>query len=339
MSKLDLQTLLGVPTLPSNLKRINQEIEAALSAAEPTIRDAALRHLRAPGKRLRPVLTLAVMRALGKPVAAKGVSACASIELVHISSLIHDDIMDKAASRRGIPTIHTQEGLGTAIISGDYLLAQACAEAAGVSAETVQLITAAIISLCNGQTQEVADEFKIERDGERMLQSIRNKTAALFAAACRIGGVTAGLKSAELDALAAYGENFGMAFQLINDVLDFVSTEELLGKATGTDLVEGVYTMPVLLALHGQEQAAVRTYLEDRSPLTPAFVELLISEYAIGKTVEVAKEFAARARASIAPLQRKSHDFSHLAAFPEAYIAWSLDNLIAPEYHEKLLPA
>jgi heptaprenyl diphosphate synthase len=332
MSTLDLEALIGVPKLPKYLQQIHTAIEASLADADSIIRDAALRHALAPSKRLRPAMTLAVVHALGKPINKKVITACVAIELAHVSSLIHDDIIDEADSRRGIPTINSQEGVDQAIIIGDYVLAEACAQAAAVSAEAARIVARAIARICDGQSREVADQYNIDREGELMLNSIRGKTAELFAAACRIGGLCAGVPVAQLDALSAYGEQFGMAFQLIDDVLDFVSTDELLGKHIGNDIAEGVYTMPVLLALHGPEQEAIRSALSERSRPTSAFTELLINEYAIGKTIEVAKRFNAQASEALTALVGKGRDFKHLSELPEAYLTWSLSSLAAPEY-------
>lgn len=337
MSKLDIGPLLGVPALAKYLKQINVELEAALSAAEPIIREAMLRHALAPSKRLRPALVIAVVHAMGKPITKKVIMASTAIELAHISSLIHDDIIDGADSRRGIPTINSQEGVDQAIIAGDYVLAKACALAASVSAEAAIVTADAIARICDGQSREVADQYDIDRSGELMLRSIRGKTAELFGASCRVGGICAGLKPIELDTLTTYGEQFGMAFQLIDDVLDFVSDETLLGKPVRNDVAEGVYTMPVLLALHGAEQEAIRTALSERTQATVAFTELLIDEYAIGKTIDVAKQFTARATEIMAPLTVKGRNLDSLLKFPNDYVSWSLDTLVAPEYRQKLV--
>jgi geranylgeranyl pyrophosphate synthase len=332
MPALDLKTLIGVSTFKKYLTQLNKALEASLEDADPIIREAAIRHVLAPSKRLRPAMTFAVVHALGKPISKKVITAGCSIELAHISSLIHDDIIDNASSRRGVPTINTQEGNSQAIIIGDYLLAEACVQAAMVNAETSRIVATAVARICDGQSREVADQYNIDRDGELMLRSIRGKTAELFAAACRIGGLCAGIPAKQLDALSSFGEYFGMAFQLIDDVLDFVSSDELLGKPIGNDIVEGVYTMPILLALHGPEQIAIRAALEERKPPTSTFTELLIREYAIGKTIEVARQFNARAMDALSPLTAKGRDLSKLAKLPEAYLDWSLSALVAPEY-------
>lgn len=334
MSKIDLAALLGIPSLPNYLQQINTELGVALSGADPIIRDAVLRHALAPSKRLRPAMTIAVVHAIGKPITKRVIAASTAIELAHISSLIHDDIIDQADSRRGIQTINGQEGVSQAIIAGDYVLAKACSEAAIVNTTATQVVADAIARICDGQSREVADQYNIDRDGELMLRSIRGKTAELFATACRIGGVCAGLQKSELDVLSNYGEQFGMAFQLIDDVLDLISNEELLGKPVGNDIVEGVYTMPILLALHGREAEVIRTALGERSRPTAAFTQLLIDEYAIGKTVEVAQQFGARASEALTATDSQNGKLGHLLAFPSAYLEWSLTNLVAPEYRK-----
>jgi heptaprenyl diphosphate synthase len=337
MSSLDLENVLEITSFQKYLQQINAALEASVAEADPIIRTAAQRHLLASSKRLRPAVTLAVIQAFGKPINKKAIAACSAIELTHISSLIHDDIIDKAELRRGIPTISSQEGVDQAIIIGDYILAKACVHAAMVSAEAAQVAGDAMARICDGQSREVADQYNIDRDGELMLASIRGKTAELFAAACRIGGICAGLGPKQLDALSTYGDQFGMAFQLVDDVLDFVSSEELLGKPVGNDIAEGVYTMPVLLALHGPERDAIRTALAQRSRPTNAFAELLLDEYAIGQTLEVAKQYAENAAQALKPLITKGRELDGLVQFPSAYIAWSLSTLVAPEYRSRLV--
>jgi heptaprenyl diphosphate synthase len=339
MSAIDLEILLGVPPLQKYLRQLDTAMETCLAGADPIIQAAAQRHVFAPSKRLRPAMTMAIVHALGKPVGKKAITAGCAIELAHISSLIHDDIIDNADSRRGIPTINSQEGTSQAIIIGDYLLAEACAEAASVNAAAARIVADAVKRICDGQSREVADQYNVDREGESMLRSIHGKTAELFAAACRIGGLCAGLPSDQLDALSNFGEQFGMAFQLIDDALDLVSSDELLGKPVGNDIVEGVYTMPILLALHGPEQETVRTVLSEQNRPGSSFIELLISEYAIGKTIEVAKQFNIQASESLRPLAAKGRNLTDLLAFPEAYLTWSLTTLVAPEYRAALMPA
>src|SRR5581483_9130794 len=193
-----------------------------------------------------------------------------------------------------------------------------------------QIVADAIARICDGQSREVADQYNIDRDGELMLRSMRGKTAELFAACCRIGGICAGRTPEENDALAAYGEQFGMAFQLIDDVLDLVSSEELLGKPVGNDVAEGVYTMPILLALHGSTQETIRQALSEHHHQTAQLVELLIDEYAIGKTIDVARQFTAHATETLAPYAGTDNDLQSLLTFPGQYLTWSLNNLVAP---------
>jgi heptaprenyl diphosphate synthase len=334
MSALDLPSLLGIPKLSSYLKQIDTALATSLEDASPLIQAAGKRQLLASGKHLRPAMVLAVVHAMGKPINKRVIAACASIELAHISSLIHDDLIDNASSRRGIPTINSQEGMEQAIIVGDYLLVEACKQAATINTAAVEIVATAIGKICDGQSREVADQYNIERDGDNMLASIRGKTAELFAAACRLGGLCAGLPPKELDALTAYGQQFGMAFQLLDDVLDLISTDELLGKPVGNDIVEGVYTMPILLALHGTQAKTVRAILEQKERPNLAFVTLLITEYAIGKTLEVADAFNGQATAALQILGKKDTD--RLALFPGAYVGWALNNLVAPEYKATL---
>jgi heptaprenyl diphosphate synthase len=168
---------------------------------------------------------------------------------VHLGSLYHDDVMDEASVRRGVESVNARWGNLVAIVAGDFLLARASELAAALGTEVAQLLAATIARLCEGQVGELRTAFDVHRTEESYFASISGKTAALMSAACRIGGLTAGASRPEIDALTEYGHAFGMVFQIVDDVLDLVGTEQSLGKPAGHDMEEGVYTLPVLRAL------------------------------------------------------------------------------------------
>ena len=169
-----------------------------------------------------------------------------AVELVHLGSLYHDDVMDEAETRRGIEAVNHRWGNLTAILAGDFLLAKASELAASLGTEVAELLAATIGHLCEGQVRELQLIYDIGRSEEQYLQAISGKTAALYATSCRIGGIVSGADRSVVDQLSEFGHAYGMAFQVVDDILDLIATDEELGKPSGNDLREGVYTLPVI---------------------------------------------------------------------------------------------
>jgi heptaprenyl diphosphate synthase len=243
--------LLSLPGMTDELARVEQALRSAVQAEDPLLAELAGHLVGAGGKRLRPALAVAA-GATASPdrnVSDDVVLGGVSVELVHLGSLYHDDVMDEAATRRGVESVNARWGNLKAILAGDFLLAKASEIAAGLGTEVAGLLAATIGTLCEGQVRELQRVFDVTRTEEQYLAAIAGKTASLFAAACRIGALVVGLERHEVEALTLYGHRFGMAFQIVDDVLDIVATDEQLGKPAGNDLAEGVYTLPVIRAL------------------------------------------------------------------------------------------
>lgn len=234
-----------------------------IRSADPNLADPCLRILRGPGKRLRPALVIgAAVCGPQPPDDRKLLAAAASVELMHIGSLVHDDIMDDATDRRGVATISFLEGPSTALLSGDVLFALCGYSAALVSQAAALEAAETIVALSNGQAREMADNFDPHRSEQSIVGAIEGKTAGLLRTSCRLGGLCAQLDADAIDALGAYGYAFGMSFQLVDDVLDFVSSKALSGKPVLNDLRCGVYTLPVALARMGEHGSELLDALE-----------------------------------------------------------------------------
>ncbi|HZU72330.1 MAG TPA: polyprenyl synthetase family protein [Acidimicrobiales bacterium] len=249
---MNVSRLLDLPRLQDDLSLLEHELGRAVSAEDAFLTQVARHLVDAGGKRLRPALALAsasVGRAPEGPASTEVLLGGVAVELVHVGSLCHDDVIDEAVTRRGVETVNARWGNLVAILAGDFLLARASEIAAGLGTEVAGLLAATIARLCQGQTVEIQAVFDVDRSESSYLSAISGKTASLMAAACRIGGLTAGHGRDELEALTAFGTAFGMAFQICDDVLDLVGTDESLGKPAGLDLTAGVYTLPVIRAL------------------------------------------------------------------------------------------
>ncbi len=281
------------------MDRLEQQLIKAVSIDDRYLNEIATHLIKAGGKRLRPALTIAASSISGAEVSHETIMGAISVELVHLASLYHDDVMDEATKRRNVASVNNLWGNHLAIVVGDYLLARSAEIAASLGNEIATLIAATLSRLCHGQVTEVRSCYDITRSRDQYLESIADKTAALIATACRIGGITAGLDREQIEALTLYGESTGMVFQIRDDVLDIISTEEVLGKPPGQDLAEGVYTMPVCWTLqskHAGEELATLLGRPLNSEQLLQARRLVISSDALDKTAEVARVYADKAR-------------------------------------------
>ncbi len=241
--------LFALPIPAPDLDRLEEALRQAVIGDDPFLNEVASHLIGAGGKRLRPALTIAASALAGGETGEDTLFGGVSVELVHLASLYHDDVMDEAVRRRGVESVNARWGNLVAVVAGDFLLARSAEIAASLGTEIAGLLASTLARLCHGQVAEVRSAYSLERDEKDYLGAIADKTAALMSTACRIGGLTAGLDREQVDALTTFGECFGMVFQIRDDILDVVATEEELGKPPGQDLVEGVYTLPVLRAL------------------------------------------------------------------------------------------
>jgi heptaprenyl diphosphate synthase len=172
-----------------------------------------------------------------------------SVELMHLASLYHDDVMDEAEIRRNVDSVNARYGNLVAIVAGDYLMARSAAIAADLGVEIAGLLARTLAWLTRGQVAEVRTAYSTARTLDDYYLAIEGKTASLMAASCRVGAITAGRPSDQVDALDEFGRCFGMVYQLRDDILDMTATDGQLGKPAGQDLAEGIYTLPALHAL------------------------------------------------------------------------------------------
>jgi heptaprenyl diphosphate synthase len=210
----------------------------------------------AGGKRLRPMLTLLAAQ-LGDGTRPEVVDAAVVVELTHLATLYHDDVMDSAPTRRGAPAAHEVWGNSVAILTGDLLFARASRVVAGLGPDAVRIQAETFERLCLGQLHETVGPAEGQDAVEHYLQVLADKTGSLIATSARFGASFAGCKAGIVQQVTNYGELAGVAFQLADDVIDIRSSAEATGKTPGTDLREGVATMPVLL-LRARVDAATR---------------------------------------------------------------------------------
>jgi heptaprenyl diphosphate synthase len=242
--------LLSLPFMAGNLASLEPELRESVRSGDPFLDEVTGHLIAAGGKRLRPGLALAAATGGRREATPDDLQGAVAVELVHLASLYHDDVMDEATMRRTVESVNARWGNLVAIVAGDFLLARSAEIAASLGTEIAGLLAHTLGQLCQGQVAEVRAAFSTDRTEDHYFTAIAGKTAALMATSCRIGALTGGLPRAEVDALTTFGRCFGMLFQLRDDVLDVIGTEGELGKLPGQDLAEGIYTLPVLKALH-----------------------------------------------------------------------------------------
>lgn len=292
---------LGISNLPGDLDRVEAALKASVQTDDPFLNDVATHLIAAGGKRLRPTLELCAAYVSGLEEASEeSVMGAVAVELVHLGSLYHDDVIDEASVRRGVPSVNARWSNIVAILAGDFLLARASEIAADLGVEVAGLLGHTIAQLCKGQVLELQRLFDIERDEADYLGAISGKTAALMATSCRVGGLVSGLDRGAIEALTAFGHHVGVGFQIVDDVLDLVSDDSALGKPAGKDLAEGVYTLPVILALRrSPELRSLLGSTLDPEALARARRLTLDDGRAVEASLAIAREHVASARRAL----------------------------------------
>ncbi len=314
-----LAQLLALPHLQQQLIAINQTMARLTHTRNASLAQPIKRLLRSPGKRLRPILVLAAAATQSQPLDEAVITAAAAIELLHLSSLVHDDIIDEAETRRGQPTVNHQEGTARAILVGDYLLACAVKAGSDIEQRVGQQLSNAFAIMTEGQSLELSDVFNEQRTIASYRQTIMQKTAALLSAACQVGATIAGATDDTIDALGDYGTVFGMAFQLIDDVRDLTLKDSDSDKPVGNDLRAGVYTLPILLALKGPQQTIVRQWLKQPAGINPTMVaNTLQLDGSLPKTLAAIRRYNEHAEHALADLKQNA-TVEGLNLLPEAY--------------------
>ncbi|GAA1154775.1 polyprenyl synthetase family protein [Ornithinicoccus hortensis] len=231
----------------AGLETVDARLTEAVSSDEEFLAEAGGYLARAGGKRFRPLLALLCAEVAGG-INARVVDAAVGVELTHLASLYHDDVMDEADLRRGVPSANRAYGNSTAILVGDLLFGTASYVVAGLGAEAVRIQAETFVRLCAGQIRDTRPPGEGEDPVDYYLGVLADKTGALIATAARYGALFAGADEETIRTLTAYGERIGVVFQLADDLLDIASDADDSGKTPGTDLREGKATLPVLLA-------------------------------------------------------------------------------------------
>lgn len=260
-----------------NLKEIYKPITSELASVEKRLPElsrsknkntagAISQMLKATGKRLRPALLLTAAKACNY-MGARAIDLAAAIEMIHTTSLIHDDIIDDADLRRGVPTAKVRWGNAVAVLAGDHLYARAVELLVGDGdLEIMRTFSAACSEMTESETAQSLDRCRKDVSEKEYLSIIAGKTAVLMSCACRVGAILGKTQNGEADALGEYGMNLGMAFQIADDILDLMGNEQRLGKPTGSDIREGRMTLPLLHAMSVAGKREARKMIKTFDP-------------------------------------------------------------------------
>lgn len=233
--------------MAADLRLVDRRVSRAAALDFPIVSTMVEDLVKAGGKRLRPLLLLLACRAFSYDL-ERAVTAAAGVELLHTASLVHDDNIDRAAIRRGAPTLNTQLSAGAVILVGDYLFAQSAILAAATGdTRVVSIFASSLSDICHGQLRETLDAHRLTQQREDYEKRIYGKTAALFAGAAEMGAVIGRAPEEAVQQLRSFGKEVGMAFQIIDDILDLREGTQILGKPAGNDLRQGIVTLPTMI--------------------------------------------------------------------------------------------
>lgn len=285
-----------------DLKEVNALIMRRMESSVPLIPQIAGHIVAGGGKRIRPILTLATARLCGYQGKRQlGLAAC--IEFIHTATLLHDDVVDQSRLRRGRDTANSLWGNKPSVLVGDFLFSRAFQMMVeDGSLPVLAVLSRASARIAEGEVQQLMTANDLSTSESTYLEVVKGKTAVLFAAACEVGAVVADRSKREQEALASFGLNLGIAFQLIDDALDYSAKQEALGKTVGDDFREGKITLPVILAfLRGDEteRAFWRRTLETQEQKDDDLAQaqaLIAKHHALADTVQRAAHYGAVAR-------------------------------------------
>lgn len=250
---IDMKLKMMYSFLNSDLTIIEEALEETVQAESPLLHQASLHLLKAGGKRIRPVFVLLAGK-FGNYDISRIKNVAVSLELIHMASLVHDDVIDDAELRRGKPTIKAKWDNRIAMYTGDYIFARALELMTKIEKPFAhQILANTLVELCIGEIEQIKDKYNFDQNVRNYFRRIKRKTAILIAVSCQLGAIAADVSDDVHKKLYRFGYYVGMSYQIIDDVLDFTGTEKQLGKPAGDDLHQGNITLPVLFAMKNEE--------------------------------------------------------------------------------------
>jgi geranylgeranyl pyrophosphate synthase len=287
-------------SIEPDLRIVDRTFEEAIGSDIDLLTSAVVHVLGSQGKRLRIALTLLSGKLIEYRF-EKLLPMSVALEMVHLATLVHDDIVDSASTRRGIPTVNALFGNNIALLLGDYLFAKTAGLVAEVEDFRIdRLFSQTVARICEGTIMEMLSARQLDLSIERYVERISRKTACLISACCKSGAIVAGGTDAQIALLEEYGSNLGIAFQIIDDVLDYIGTDASIGKPAGNDLRQGLVTLPLIYALKQEQNGHaddIRRLLEQPNETGVAeVVRWVTAGSGVAEALELAHHYGTRAQ-------------------------------------------
>ena len=242
--------------IKSELELVEKQLYQYIDTDIPMLEQAGKHLIRAGGKRLRPAFALLAAK-IYRSSLDDIIPMAVALELVHMATLVHDDVIDNSHIRRGFATVKDTWGNRVSIYAGNYLFARSLGVMSGYQrSDILEILSEASMRICEGEITQMINAYNVNQGFKEYYKRIERKTALLIAVSCQLGGILAQADNVEVKALQKYGYYLGMAFQITDDILDFIADEEILGKKTGSDVKQGIITMPVIYALRHDNRRA-----------------------------------------------------------------------------------
>lgn len=290
--------------LNSDIEIIEKTLEDKVMAHSPVLRESSLHLLHAGGKRIRPIFVLLAGQ-LGNYDIDIIKKAAVSLELIHMASLVHDDVIDDSDLRRGQPTIKAKWDNKIAMYTGDYIFARAIEIMSEIEKPAAHKVLAnTIVEVCLGEVQQIKDKYRFDQNIKDYFRRIKRKTALLISASSLVGAIVSDVCEKDQKKLYQFGYYVGMSYQIIDDILDFVGTEKQLGKPAGSDLLQGNITLPVLFAMENEviHKKIITVHETMEREKLEEIIELIKNSTAIDRALEVSNTYLKKALKSIEDL-------------------------------------
>ena len=304
--------------LKSDIDMIEKELEKALNSSSHLINDASLHLLQAGGKRIRPVFVL-VSAKFGQYDIDNIKNIAVPLELIHMASLVHDDVIDDSDLRRGRHTVKAQWNNRVAMYTGDFIFARALEYVTAIDNTRVhQILAKTMVEICNGEVIQIEDKYRIDQNLKDYFRRIKRKTALLIESSCELGALVGGLDPKNVRHLKRFGYFVGMSYQIIDDILDFTATDKELGKPAGSDLLQGNITLPLFLL---KDHPVIKAFVENaaKGNVTEEerfeMLEIVRNSDAIKQSIAISNQYLRKALKEVDalpnhPMKKKLRDIA-----------------------------
>jgi len=306
--------------IEQDLAQVERSLTGNLNSSISLMNEASVHLIKAGGKRLRPAFALLSAK-LFQDDLEKVIPLAVALELIHMASLVHDDVIDNSSIRRGKKTVKSAWGNRVSVYAGNYILARALALVSTYKrSDIINVLAKASMQICEGEIYQMMSCYNVNLGLKNYLRRIERKTALLIAVSCQLGAMICNASKEEITALRRYGYYLGMAFQITDDILDFIADEETLGKPTGSDIRQGVITLPALYALkyskHRSKLARLLSSPEACLNEADKIIAIIIDSDGIDYAYWVTEHFAHKAKKQLqllpeVPIKKNMYDLAH----------------------------